>query len=61
MISKITSFIKEVRIEMKKVNWPNRQETLRYVLIVLASSAAIAVFLGLLDYILIQKIFIKII
>jgi preprotein translocase subunit SecE len=61
MISKITSFIKEVRLEMKKVNWPSKQETFRYVLIVLATSVVVAAFLGLLDYILIQKVFIKII
>jgi preprotein translocase subunit SecE len=61
MISKITNFVKEVKVEMKKVNWPNRKETFKYVLIVLASSFVIAAFLGLLDYILVQKIFIKII
>lgn len=61
MISKITNFLKEVKVEMKKVNWPTKKETLRYVLIVLGSTFVIASFLGLLDYILIQKVFVKII
>ncbi len=51
MIKKITTFLKEVKIEIKKVNWPTRQETVRYTLIVLAVSFVVAVFLGGLDFI----------
>ena len=36
---------------MKKVNWPNRQETIRYTLIVVGVSFAVAIFLGALDFI----------
>jgi len=49
--SKITTFLKEVRLEMKKVNWPTRQETLRYTLIVIGVSIVVAVFLGGIDFI----------
>jgi len=48
---KIVVFLKEVRLEMKKVNWPNRQETMRYTLIVVGVSFAVAIFLGALDFI----------
>ncbi|MFC1663597.1 preprotein translocase subunit SecE [Patescibacteria group bacterium] len=48
---KIITFLKEVRIEMKKVNWPTKQETLRYTLIVVGISVAVAAFLGTLDFI----------
>jgi len=48
--TKIATFLKEVRLEMKKVNWPTRQETIRYTLIVLGISIAIAAFLGSLDF-----------
>jgi len=51
IFSKISTFLKEVKLEMKKVNWPNRQETIRYTLIVVGVSFAIAVFLGALDFI----------
>jgi len=51
MINKIVAFLKEVRLEIKKVNWPNREETLRYTLIVVGVSLAVAVFLGALDFI----------
>ena len=48
---KIISFLKEVKLEMKKVNWPTRKETVRYTLIVIGLSVAVAAFLGTLDFI----------
>ena len=49
--NKIVTFLKEVRLEMKKVNWPTRQETIRKTLIVIGISVAVAIFLGTLDFI----------
>ena len=51
VFAKTATFLKEVRLEMKKVNWPTRQETLRYTLIVIGISAAVSVFLGGTDFI----------
>jgi preprotein translocase subunit SecE len=51
MLAKIKLFLSEVAVEIKKVNWPTRQETIRYTLIVLGISVGTAVFLGGLDYI----------
>lgn len=48
---KIVSFLKEVKLEMKKVNWPSRKETIKYTLIIIAVSIAVAAFLGGLDFI----------
>jgi len=48
---RIITSLKEVRVEMKKVNWPTRQETLKYTLIVVGISVAVAVFLGSIDFI----------
>jgi len=48
--NKIVSFLKEVRLEMKKVNWPSRQETIQYTLIVIGVSVAVAIYLGGLDF-----------
>jgi preprotein translocase subunit SecE len=50
MPKKITQFLKEVRQELKKVSWPTRQETIKYTLIVVGVSVAVAVFLGGLDF-----------
>ncbi len=54
IFSKIVSFLKEVRLELKKVNWPTKKETLRYTLIVLGFSLVVAVFLGSVDFLFTQ-------
>jgi len=51
IFSKLGSFLKEVRLEMKKVNWPTRKETVKYTLIIIGVSLAVAAFLGGLDYV----------
>lgn len=51
LFNKIIIFLKEVRLEMKKVNWPTKQETTRYTLIVVGISVAVAIFLGTVDFI----------
>jgi len=51
MFEKITTFLKEVKMEIKKVNWPTRRETVRYTLIVIIVSFVVAGFLGGLDVI----------
>jgi len=51
MFTKITTFLKEVRLEMKKVNWPTQKETIKYTLIVIGLSVTVAIFLGALDFI----------
>jgi len=48
--SKIISYFKEVKLEMKKVNWPSRQETTKYTLIVISVSLIVAFYLGSLDF-----------
>ena len=49
---KLISFLKEVKLEVKKVNWPTKEETIRYTLIVIGISTGVALFLGGLDFIL---------
>ena len=44
------SFLKEVRVEMAKVTWPDRATTIRFTAIVVGISLAVAVFLGALDF-----------
>ena len=50
-LQNIKLFLKEVYTEGKKVDWPSRQETIRYTLIVIVISVTIAAFLGGLDFI----------
>jgi len=49
-MKKILTFLKETKVELKKVNWPTRKETTKYTLIVIGASLAVAIFLGGLDF-----------
>jgi len=50
--TKVITFLKEVKTETKRVNWPTREETIRYTLIVVGVSLAVAAYLGGLDIII---------
>ncbi|OGM91269.1 preprotein translocase subunit SecE [Candidatus Wolfebacteria bacterium RIFCSPHIGHO2_01_FULL_48_22] len=47
----IKSYLTESYTELKKVNWPTRQETTKLTLIVIGFSLGVAIFLGILDII----------
>jgi len=47
---KAITFLKEVRVELKRVTWPTRQQTIKYTLIVIGLSLVVAAFLGGLDF-----------
>jgi preprotein translocase subunit SecE len=47
----IVKYFKETRAELRKVNWPNRQEALNLTLIVVAFTVFMAALLGIIDYI----------
>lgn len=49
-MNKIIAFVKEARIELRKVNWPTREQTVKYTGLVIGLSLAVAIFLGSLDY-----------
>ncbi len=51
MISKIINFIKEAKVELTKVNWLSKKQTVNYTLLVIGVSLAVAAFLGGLDYV----------
>ncbi len=50
-MKKVIQFIREAKAELTKVNWPTKQQTINYTLIVIGVSIAVALFLGSLDYI----------
>ena len=45
----VKDFLREVRIELKKVTWPSRKETIAATGMVIILSVLVAFFLGLLD------------
>jgi len=47
---KAIKFLKEVRLELKRVTWPTRQETIKHTFVIIGFSLAVAAFLGGLDF-----------
>lgn len=46
---KLGKFFREVRAELKKVNWPDRKELVSSTIIVVISVIVIAAFIGVVD------------
>ncbi|OGI21429.1 MAG: preprotein translocase subunit SecE [Candidatus Moranbacteria bacterium RIFCSPHIGHO2_01_FULL_55_24] len=49
-MNKIVEFLTEAKAELLRVNWPKRQEIVRYTMLVIIISLVVAIFLGSLDY-----------
>jgi preprotein translocase subunit SecE len=51
LVSKLTNYIGEVKLELSKVTWPKKNEVIRLTLIVFIISGIVAGFVGGLDFI----------
>ena len=49
MIEKFKAFLREAKVELKKVTWPDRKVTTASTLVVLVVVLIVAVYLGLVD------------
>lgn len=45
------SFLRQVRQELKKVEWPTRQQTIRLTGLVIIASILVGVYIGALDWV----------
>jgi len=52
IFSRITKFITEVKVELQKVSWSDRNELIGSTGIVIVSTALLAIFIGIVDLIL---------
>ena len=52
MLAKIKSFFQEVSVELKKVSWPTRQQTMSATMVVIVITFIVSFFLGIVDVIL---------
>ncbi len=52
----VMAFAREARVELRKVIWPTRQETLQTTLVVLVMVVVVAIFLWLLDMLLLWAV-----
>jgi len=51
-MNKIWKYVLESKSELKKVSWPTKSQTVNYTILVIAISLGIALFFGILDYVL---------
>jgi preprotein translocase, SecE subunit, bacterial len=49
LFSKIGKFFREVRAELKRVQWPSRRETMVYTGVVAVVVVVVTIYLGLVD------------
>lgn len=47
---KIFSYFSEVLVELKKVSWPKRRNVIQLLSLVIAISAIVAIFVGVVDF-----------
>lgn len=52
MLQKIQAFFQEVSVELKKVSWPTRQQTMNATVVVITVAFIVAFFLGMVDVVL---------
>jgi preprotein translocase subunit SecE len=50
IVQKSIQFLREVRIELKKVTWPSRKQTMGSTVVVIILVIIISLFLGLVDF-----------
>jgi len=48
-MNKLTKFINEVKLELKKVSWPTRRELINSTIVVIISVAILALFIAACD------------
>ncbi|OGY42052.1 MAG: preprotein translocase subunit SecE [Candidatus Buchananbacteria bacterium RBG_13_39_9] len=52
IFSKLANYLRDSIAELKKVTWPTKKQTTEYTLLVIGISLALALFIGVVDYIL---------
>lgn len=50
-MNSLSNFLKDVKLELGRVNWPTKQQTIKYTGAVVILSLVIAGFLGALDFV----------
>jgi preprotein translocase subunit SecE len=56
-MKKLIQFLKEARLELKKVSWPTRKEVIGSTTIVIVVSVLAGLFLGFLDVIFFRSVY----
>lgn len=46
----LITYIREAKVELKKVIWPSKRETINHTLLVIGISVGVGIFFAILDY-----------
>jgi len=55
-LGKAGKFIRQVKAELKKVNWPDKDEIYSYTLVVIVTVLVLVAFIGVIDLVLSNSI-----
>ncbi len=47
----IINYFKETKTEMSHVNWPTREQTIRFTVLVILTAVVVAIMLGISDFV----------
>lgn len=50
-MSRLTNYIKDTRAEMKHVSWPTQKQAIIFTVLVIGVSIAVAILLGIADFV----------
>ncbi len=56
-MKKLIQFLKEARVELKKVSWPTRKEVIASTTLVIVVSVLAGLFLGALDVVFFRSVY----
>ena len=56
ILQKITQFIKEAKLELKKVTWPTPKQTMASTAVVIIIVFIVSIYLGLVDFVLAKMV-----
>ena len=52
IIQKVTQFLKEAKVELKKVVWPSPKQTMASTAVVIIIVFIVSIYLGIIDFVL---------
>ncbi len=52
MVGKLSKFLKEVKLELKKVSWPSKNELIGATVVTFIFVAFLAIYIGVIDFLL---------
>lgn len=55
-MKKLFNYLREIKGEMKHVNWPTKQQTIAYTSLVVIISIVVSIYLGFFDFLFVEGV-----